>query len=256
MFAMVRHWSPDISGPGRGRALEQLFYRYCEFRHLALTERAGSRTFRSFRSASGLQHETDGVIAGGDIGVHLELKYLVGSLGKNELLIFNQKGIDFLLGLSDKERKRPIYRVLLSGNDISDEARVFAMQWGIVLVEPNIFPLLMLHQLASRIIPKISGVDVSTQDEIWKLVPKLIVPLQERIEAIGLVPQGRGHFPGEYFCRRTLETIQRRAGERYWAAIDEFAPTWIEENYIEMAAHLFLPVRAGAIVNGPALLEG
>jgi hypothetical protein len=77
MFAIARCWTPpDCTGPERGRLFEQLFYRYCERKHLPLDERAGSRTLNGAPSASGLSHESDAVVATPDVNVHIELKHL------------------------------------------------------------------------------------------------------------------------------------------------------------------------------------
>ncbi|MBY0461280.1 MAG: hypothetical protein K2V38_28480, partial [Gemmataceae bacterium] len=97
MFAIVQHWDPATrTGIERGRTFESILYRYCRARKLTLTEKAGSRTLRGQVAASGFGHESDGVIATPDLTVHLELKHVTEELGKNDLLIFNQKGLDFL----------------------------------------------------------------------------------------------------------------------------------------------------------------
>ena len=44
----------------------EALYRFCDRRLLPLSERAGSRTLRNARSASGIRHENDGVIAAPD----------------------------------------------------------------------------------------------------------------------------------------------------------------------------------------------
>src|SRR5262249_55309869 len=86
----------NIPGTGRaerGRLLEGLRSRYPEARQLPLSEQAGSRTMRGVRAASGFLHENDAVFAFPGFTSHAELKHLSGELQKNELLIFNQKGI-------------------------------------------------------------------------------------------------------------------------------------------------------------------
>lgn len=237
MFAIVRHWHPEQAGSARGREFERLFYRYCAFRQFSLIERAGSRTFRTYASASGLQHETDAVIASGGVAVHLELKYLTGLLGKNELLLFNQKGIDLLLGQPANLRSRPMYRMILSGNEISADARVFALQWGIVLVEPDILPLLMVHQLSGHYVPNLRSVAVSLQDELWRVIPKFIVPLQAKLASLEPALQGNLHFPGNELCRQILNKAQA-AGDSYWAALDDFESGWLEEHFAKMTDRL------------------
>ena len=62
--------------------------------------------------------------------MHLELKHLSEELGKNELLVFNQKGMDYLAADSASFRSKPLYRVIVSGSPLKPEARRFAVQWG------------------------------------------------------------------------------------------------------------------------------
>src|SRR5215472_3731104 len=115
-FALVQCWEPyDLQGSERGRMFEKLFCRYCERQRLPLSEKPGSRTMCGDKSASGFNHESDAVVALPGFLVHTELKYLTEELNKNELLIFNQKGLDFLAAASLSLRRRPLYRILLSG---------------------------------------------------------------------------------------------------------------------------------------------
>src|SRR6266567_386500 len=97
MFVIVQYWEPPaIPGCERGRLFEDIFYRYCDNRKIRLSERAGSRTLNGQRAASGFLHENDAVVATPDVSIHVELKHLANGLAKNELLIFNQKGLDFV----------------------------------------------------------------------------------------------------------------------------------------------------------------
>ena len=48
-----------------------------------------------------------------DVTVHFELKHLLAEVTKNDVLIFNQKGLDFLLAEDHMIRRFPFYRILL-----------------------------------------------------------------------------------------------------------------------------------------------
>ena len=74
---------------------EKLLGRYCDSRDLPIRERPGSKTIRGTKSASGFMHENDTVLGFGGFTVHFELKHLTAEVNKNDLLIFNQKGLDF-----------------------------------------------------------------------------------------------------------------------------------------------------------------
>ena len=97
LFAIAQYWLPSVEGAEKGREFERILYTYCEKYGLPITERAGSRTVRGVRAASGFLHESDAVLSFPDATIHFELKHLLAEVTKNDVLIFNQKGLDFLL---------------------------------------------------------------------------------------------------------------------------------------------------------------
>lgn len=120
-YAVVEVGGLSGSGPNRGRNFEQLFYAICERRKVSLSEKAGARTLGGRRSASGFNHEVDGASRGMSASTMWELKHLSSPLEKNELLIFNGKGLDFLHGGDSLTAKMPLLRFLMSGANIRDE---------------------------------------------------------------------------------------------------------------------------------------
>jgi len=236
LFALVQYWQPSVSGVARGRMFEGLVGRYANAKQLPLRESAGSRTVRGVRSASGFQHENDVVLAFPDFTVHCELKHLSGELPKNELLIFNQKGIDFLLAEGRTLRSLPFYRIILSGGLLTPTARRFAVQWGILAIEPDRLPLLALHELCGRVVPCLRNVHVQTQDELWDEVPRLIVPLQDRLTRIGRLLQGGEEcLLGDYRLNWAIDHAQRVIGDYYWDAMDERNPHWLEDRFEQVS---------------------
>jgi hypothetical protein len=232
LFALVQHWQPSVHGAERGRVFEGLLYRYAKSRRLPLSERAGSRTVRGVRSASGFMHENDAVLAIPDFTVHFELKHLTGELSKNELLVFNQKGLDYLLAEGRTLRSLPFYRVVLSGGLVSPAARRFAAQWGILIVEPDRLPFLLLHDLSGKVVPSLRNVSLQTQDEVWDEVPRLVTPLQERVARICRVVQsGDERVVGDYRLTWAIDHAQRVIGDHYWCALDEHNPSWLEDRF-------------------------
>lgn len=232
LFALVQHWQPTVHGAERGRLFEKLLYRYSKSRRLPLSEQAGSRTVRGVRSASGFMHENDAVLAFPDFTVHCELKHLSGELSKNELLIFNQKGLDYLLAEGRTLRALPFYRLVLSGGLVSPAARRFAAQWGISIIEPDRLPFLFLHELAGKVVPPLRNVPLPTQDELWDEVPRLVTPLQQRVTRICRVIQsGEECVLGDYRLNWAIDQAQRVLGDHYWSALDEHNPYWLEERF-------------------------
>lgn len=231
-LAIVQCWEPyHLPGPDRGREFEKVFCRYCEMKGLTLSERPGSRTLCGQRSASGFNHESDAVIAMPSFLVHVELKYLTQELGKNELLIFNQKGLDFLAAAGASFRNRPLYRLLVSGRLISQEARRFALQWGIITVEPDRLPLPVVHKLAGSCIPGLPAWAARMQDEVWDEVPQVISPLQRRVERLTSAVSAGEPLLSPPRADKVLGPYQLQFGDACWDAIDEAEPGWLEERY-------------------------
>ena len=231
-WAIVQCWEPGyITGTERGRMFERLFCRYCDREVLPLTERPGSRTLCGQRSASGFNHESDAVIALPGFVIHVELKYLSYELNKNELLIFNQKGLDFLASSSSSLRRRPLHRLLLSGRPVSQEARRFALQWGIVIIEPDRLPLLLIHKLAGSCIPGLKARATAMQDQIWTEIPQIVAPLQKRLQRLASIIDAGEPLVGEFRMERVLNAYQLFFGDACWSALDETQPGWLEERY-------------------------
>lgn len=231
-LSIVHCWEPyHLPGPERGREFEKIFCRYCEARGLTLSEKPGSRTLCGQRSASGFNHESDAVIAMPSFLVHVELKYLTQELGKNELLIFNQKGLDFLAASGTSIGRRPLYRLLVSGRLISQEARRFALQWGIVTVEPDRLPLPIVHKLAGSCIPGLPLWAAEMQDPIWDEIPRIISPLQQRVERLASAVSAGEPILNAPRMDKVLHSYQLRFGDACWDAMDEADPGWIEERY-------------------------
>lgn len=237
LFALVQHWRPTVYGAERGRLFEGLLYRYANARQLPLSEKAGARTVRGVRAASGFMHENDAVLAFPDFTVHCELKHLSGELSKNELLIFNQKGIDYLLAEERTLRRLPFYRVILSGGLLDPAARRFAVQWGIVIIEPDRLPLLLLHDLCGRVVPALRSVPLHTQDELWDELPCLLSPLQDRLSRMCRLLQSGDEecVIGNYRMNWAIDHVQREIGDFFWDAMDEQNPAWLEDRFDQVS---------------------
>lgn len=235
LFSLVQFWEPEVKGIARGRLFERIVERYCERNLLPIKEGAGSRTLRGVRAASGYFHETDAVIGFPDFTLQCELKHLTTAVSKNDLLIFNQKGIDHLMADDRMLRRLPLYRVVLSGGVVSANARRFAVQWGILIIEPDRLPLTLLHFLAGRKIPHLRNVPADLQEEIWKEVPRLIVPLQDRLRRVAKLLEDDECFVGEYRAKWVIDTLQRVIGDYYLDALDEANPQWLEQRFDEVA---------------------
>jgi hypothetical protein len=228
LFAVVQNWRPptELSGSERGRFFEQVFFSYCQRRGFHLVEQAGSNTLNGQRAASGFHHESDAVIRCGDILLQVELKHLTHELGKNELLVFNQKGLDFLFAQNSALRQRPLYRLVVSAGPLAPAARAFALQWGLIVVEPNHLPLPVLYSLACQ--------DKSPWPEVLEIcreVPHLIIPLQARTTRFvaALADGGAIILPSR--VERMLTVLQKQQGDRYRRGIERAPAGLVLERY-------------------------
>jgi hypothetical protein len=227
-FAFARLWEgATLRGAGRGRAFEAALYTLCERDHLCLNERAGSRTLCGTISASGLRHESDGVIGCADLILHVETKHLTEEVSKNDLMIFNQKGLDFVLTGDPRLRTRPLYRMFLSGRPLSREARRFSVLWGIITIEPDLMPLPILHWLAGSTFAN-GPQEQETADRIWREIPVLAAPLQERIRRLPACLAAVEHAVSPARIEWALDELQGDLGDRWWRDLDGRDPFWLE----------------------------
>lgn len=234
----ARLWDGEtLSGAERGRAYEAALYAFCDGRGFRLTERAGSRTLCESVSASGLRHESDAVVALPDITIHVEVKHLGHEVSKNDLMIFNQKGLDFMMSGATPLRVRPLYRVFLSGGPLSHEARCFALLWGIVAVEPGVLPLPLLHWLAGSSFAERPDLARSAE-RIWREVPVLVAPLQERIRRLPSCLDAHLETLSRSRVARCLKDVQLDCGDRWWRELDAIDPCWLEAVYHELCRYL------------------
>jgi hypothetical protein len=241
MFAVVQYWRPPLrlSGPERGRLFEQVFSLYCQHNCLHITEKAGSKTLNGQRAASHFLHENDGVIVTPDVLVQLELKHLARSLGKDELFVFNQKGLDFLFANNGAIRHLPLYRVILSAGPISDSARRFALQWGMLAIEPGRIPLVVLYWFARQGGTYI-GVSDKAVEEIRQEVPRLIVPLQVRSRQFARALESNANVAMSSRVDRALEFLQKEIGHRYARGIERLQPGWLQARFEILSRELRL----------------
>jgi hypothetical protein len=229
-FAVVEVGGLTGYGPERGRDFEKLFYRVCDQRGLSLTERAGSRSLAGQRSASGFGHEVDGATRALECITHWELKHLTTELAKNELLVFNGKGMDFLYGSNPLYARVPLRRFLLSGSDVGGESRLYAVQWGIILIEPDRLPLPLLYEAVARG----AGTRLSEHDRaaVRSQVPWACRPLQHALKEISDWAAGSEQTrcgPLANRHAREVIAIQEQIGLDVIDCLAELDPEWIDD---------------------------
>jgi hypothetical protein len=99
-------------------------------------------------------------------------------------------------------------------------------------------------------------VDEQTQDAIWREIPHLVTPLQERLSRLsGVLNSGMG-VVSSHRIERAME-YQRVAGDYYWMALEEEDPAWLEDRYDGLHRELELDggenwCWVGTAAHGPA----
>jgi hypothetical protein len=230
-FAVVEVGGISGSGPARGRQFEQIFYDLCDRRGVRLSERAGARTVAGQTSASGLHHEVDGATRSVTCLTHWELKHLSTPVPKNELMIFNGKGLDFLHGSAAPVARTPVFRFLLSGGDVRDECRALAILWGISVIEPRRLPLALLCEAVAR-----GGEDFLSRAEVEAVQYRALWgcrSLQDAIAGLSRWISGEvqlgGYGPTATLQAKEILDIQEQLGRSILDWLDEESPDWIED---------------------------
>jgi len=230
-YAVVEVGGLTGTGPERGRNFEQLFYALCDRFGVHLSERAGARSVAGQYSASGLAHEVDAATRGISLNTYWELKHLTSSLPKNELLIFNGKGLDFLQGESQQFAKTPLMRFLLSGTNIRDECRYYGMLWGITVIEPGRLPLPLIYEAVAR--NCVQGLSDADIEAVHFRVPWAFRPLQSVISELSTwcnngYEKTRCGSTGIRLVRE-IAAIQEQIGRDILDAIEDQFPDWVNE---------------------------
>jgi len=230
-FAVVQVGGLSGCGAERGRNFERLFYGICDRRGVYLSERAGSRSVAEQRSASGFGHEVDGATRAVRCITHWELKHLTTELSKNELLVFNSKSLDFLQGSGLHFAKTPFLRFLVSGGNVRDVCRYFAVLWGIMLIEPGRLALPLLYEAVARCAAAcLSAADCdAVRDRVFWSCRSLQSVVRELSDwTNGTVTRNRCGPSILRYAKEAMD-IQEQIGANVLDYLDEHFPEWIDE---------------------------
>jgi hypothetical protein len=229
-YALVEVGGLNGDGPKRGRKFEEVFYRICGRRGLHLCERAGARTLAEYQSASGFMHEVDAGTRTVRCITDWELKHLSVPLEKNELLVFNGKALDFLQGSTPAIAEIPVFRFLLSGNNVRDECRYFAALWGIMIVEPHRLPLPLLYEAVGR--GAASVLRQADCDVIKTRVAWACRSLQSAVGELADICRGRPGISSNGVSKRASRAVvdvQEQIGAEVEDFLEEHYPDWLDD---------------------------
>lgn len=101
---------------------------------------SGDMTLLDVSAASGLRHETDLLIESEGNLFLFEAK-CKNSVALNDLLVFNQKSLDYWIKFIGLDEDRPLFRIFVSKTKLENAFKEFAYMWSIILIEPDLLPI-------------------------------------------------------------------------------------------------------------------
>ena len=165
--------------PLDGRAWEQAISGLLQRLPLYNRQRAGLTTLFGVQAASGVAHELDASVAGGDTLIVVECKSQNSGVTKADGALFHEKVLDFFCENPGRFCSARWWRVVASSTPVSESVRTFCVYLGLVLAEPDRLPLPYFLHFASR-----PGADMFLREtllqEAVRLAERAVVPLQDK----------------------------------------------------------------------------
>lgn len=139
LYLIIRFAPLKGLGAERGRELERIFQDYCIQKGRGLRTSAGSLLLFDLPASSGLRHEVDSGMKIGNSLLYSEYKAHV--VPKTEVMVFNQKSLDYYFTYALENGARPFFRALISDSYIEKAVRRLCYMWSIITVEPQLLPI-------------------------------------------------------------------------------------------------------------------
>jgi hypothetical protein len=183
-FLLARYAPPGTEGRPEGRAWERAVGALLSRPAFARCQQAGTLGLFGAGSASGVEHELDGVGHGAETGIWVEAKARE-ALGKSDVALFDLKCRDLYIEAirHDPPRTAAVrwWPVLVSSEPVSDSVRRLCLAQGILLCEPGRLPLPVILRIASN-----PEADLHLSETLMQEAVRLFEPccraLQERLE--------------------------------------------------------------------------
>jgi hypothetical protein len=205
---------------------------------------AGLTTLFGSPSLSGCAHELDAIGSGWRGCVLFECKALSGGVAKTDVATFHLKTFDFYCGQLDTAAREHWWRLLISASPASDAIRALCFQMGIILCDPQRFPLPVLlraagHPAGDEVLPAMK------LRELLRLAETPCQPMQEQWWIIG----------DEVRCRpirwsrqemTDLLWLQDELSDDLFDAYDQHAPGRLERRIDQLTAAIRARERAYA----------
>jgi len=148
----------------------------------------------------------------------------------SKTVIFNGKALDFLQGSTLAIARIPILRFLLSGNNVRDECRYFAVLWGIMIIEPGRLPLPLLYEAAARGGASVlAGADCNmVRTRVAWSCRSLQTALRELADACNGQHAMSNNGVAGRACRAVVDA-QEQIGSHVQDYLEEHFPDWLDD---------------------------
>jgi len=225
-FALNAHILTKYGDPADGRAFESALAEIARFIGVPTVQGPGRVTLFGTPPASELRHELDlAMLAPGMLGI-AEAKDLSNGVGKNDILVFQQKCFDHYLRRVARGSRDPVWRLLVSATPVDLELCVYCIQQSVIVVDPTFIPIPTLLRFVGR--PEAE--DIFSDMELAEAV-RLFEPACLPLEGI-FTRQADGlhldlaryfsqdasdaHWLAGQMTTDVLEFINQSGGDRFW----------------------------------------
>lgn len=149
-FRHAREVNVTRNSHSDGRLWEQSIADLLRHPRLPNRQRAGTSTFFNVAASSGIDHELDACVAGGDTRVAVECKSRKSGVSKADVALFHEKILDFFCADPERFRQERWWRISASSTPVTRNVRAFCFSLGMILVDPDVLPLPTLLWTAGR----------------------------------------------------------------------------------------------------------
>lgn len=195
---------------------------------------AGLTTLFGSPSLSGCAHELDAVGSGWQGCVLFECKALSAGVTKEDIATFHLKTFDFYCGQLDIAADDRWWRLLISASPTSDTIRALCLRTGIILCDPQRFPLPVLLRAAAHPAGD-DALPVVKLRELLRLGEMPCQPLQEQWRIVG----GELRYRPIHWSREDVADLlwlQDELSDDLFDAYDRFTPGRLERRIDRLMA--------------------
>lgn len=222
------------NGLPEGRAWERAVGTLLHRPGLSRRQNAGLTTLFGAASLSGSAHELDGAASGWQGCLLLECKALTSGVSKGDVATFHLKTFDFYCGQIDTAAQDRWWRILVSASRASDAVRTLCFRMGILLCDPQDFPLPVLlraaaHPAGDEALPAVK------LRELLRLAEAPCLPMQDQWRIVG----NEVRFRPMQWSREDMSDLlwlQDELTADLFDAYDRFAPGRLERRIARLSA--------------------